>query len=139
MDDASRFQRNFAGIISDLFRLAQRDHGLTYTRLAALADLPAATVGGWARGEAAMPAWAFFRLAAHLPDDLLTLAAETAGKMIVTADGTYDLDAVGREAAGFTARYVDAKSDGVISPNERHALHQGRRKLAVVAAAASAA
>lgn len=137
MDDAARFHRNFDGVVADLFRLAHRDHGLTYTRLAALAGLPAATVGGWARGEVSMPAWAFFRLAAHLPDDLLTLCAETAGKLIVTADGGHDLDAVGREAAGFTASYVEAKSDGVICPREGHALHHRRRKLAVVAAGAA--
>ena len=138
MDDAARFHHNFDNCVADLFRLAERDHGLTVRRLAALAGLPQSTVATWATGNTSMPAWAFFRLAKYIPDDLTTLCAELSDKAIVSNEGGGCIDALGREAASFTASYVDAKSDGVIDHRETHALNHRRRRLFAVAAKAVA-
>lgn len=136
MSDSARFHGIFDGVVADMFRLAERDHGLTVRRLAALSGIPAGTLSTWARGEHSMPAWAFWCLAQHIPNDLLTLCAEQSGKAVISATSNGCLDELGREAAGFTASYVNAKSDGVISHREGHALRNQARRLRCVAGAA---
>lgn len=137
--DAERFEHNFGAIVADMFRLLGRDHAMTKARLSKLSGIHINTLTSWWDGGTKMPLWAFWHLAPYIPDDLLTLVSEAAGKAVVTLDdgGPGCLDTLGREAAGFVASYVDAKSDGVVTPHEKRALNNRRRKLAVVAGRAA--
>jgi hypothetical protein len=69
----------------------------------------------------------------------MSLMTEPAGKFIGTLeDGGGSLDALGREAAGYTAEYLDAKSDGVVTPMERGKLRDKARRVASIARAVAA-
>lgn len=52
---------------------------------------------------------------------------------VLAAGDVEDLDELGREAAGFTAEYVEAKSDGLIDERERASLQHRAANLRRVA------
>lgn len=139
MANHCKAQQNFVTLQADLFRLAARDHGLSIKRLSLLADIPATTMTTWASGTV-MPAWAMVELAKYIPDDLMSLMTEPAGKFVGTLgdDGGGCLDSLGREAAGYTAELLDAKSDGIVTPMERAKLGERARRVASVARAVAA-
>lgn len=121
-----------------MFRLARRDHGLTDKILNLETGIPIPTLVSYRRG-AAMPVHALVKLARIIPDELTSLLVEPAGKIIGTAepdDG--DLDALGCEAAGFTAEYVEAKRDGKVTPIERANLADRARRISAKARAVAA-
>jgi len=127
MADLSINARNSVALQRELFRLAEDEHGLSIAVLARTRGIAKSTIKGWREG-AAMPAWALGELA--LPDDLLSLVLDPYRKHVGTnVDDDGDLDALGREAATFTAEYVEAKSDGVVTHIERAKLKDRARRL----------
>ena len=118
----------------ELFRLAERDFGLSIAAIAARSPLHASTIKGWREG-AAMPAWALGALGeAGVPDHLLSLVLAPFGRHVETdevSDG--DLDELSREGAHFVADHADARADGTITPGERGRLRERAQRLAAVA------
>lgn len=113
-----------------LFRLAERDHGLSLKAIGLDGNIPYSTLRTYASGEAIMPVPAVLKLVDVLPDYLLSYLFEPAGRLLTVKDGEDgDLDELGREAAGFVAEYVDAKSDGKVTPIENARLRQRAMRL----------
>lgn len=123
----------------EMFRLAEKEEGLSLTVIAARSPLKHGTLKGW-RDGAAMPAWALGALAAAgVPDHLLSLLLAPFAKHIgsdETGDG--DLDALGREGAHFLAEKADAEADGVVTHIERSKLKGRAKRIASVARRAAA-
>jgi len=128
MADLDQLARNSIALQREMFRLAETEHGLSLAVLARTRNLSPSTVKGW-RDGAAMPAWAIGAL--RLPDDLTSLILSPYAKAVASEiEGDGDLDALGCEAAGFTADYVQAKADGVVTHIERATLKARARRLA---------
>lgn len=123
----------------EVFRLAEKEEGLTLAAIAARSPLKLGTLKGW-RDGAAMPAWALGALgAAGVPDHLLSLLIAPFGKHVgsdESDDG--DLDVLGREGAHFLAEKADAEADGVVTHIERSMLKGRARRIAGVARKAAA-
>ena len=99
-----------------LFRLAERDHGLSIKALHLETKIPATTLQGWKSGTT-MPAWAIGALgAAGVPDHLLSLVLHPYARHVGTdTSGEGALEDLVRETAGFTNDYLqatDPKSPG---------------------------
>lgn len=108
-----------------MFRLAERDLGLTIAELARQSGISKSTIKGWRDGSA-MPAWALGELA--IPDDLASLVLDPFGKFIGTAgedDG--DLDALATKASEFLAEYSKARHPD--SPGGIHIVHTEKASL----------
>jgi len=138
MADRHSETQHVLGLQADMFRLAKRDHALTYKRLSLLSGIPDTTIETWAKGTA-MPVHALVRLAPHIPDELTSLLMEPAGKHIGTDeqdDG--NLDALGREAAGFVAEKLEREADGKVCHIDQAALKSRARRIAAKARAAAA-
>ena len=126
------------GLQADMFRLAKRDYALSYKRLSLLSGIPDTTIESWAKGVS-MPVSGLVKLLPHVPDELTSLLLEPAGKHVgtnETDDG--DLDALGREAAGFVAEKLDREADGTVCHIDKAALKSRARRVAGVARAAAA-
>lgn len=124
----------------ELFRLAERECGLSIPILAKRSPIPLGTLKGW-RDGAAMPAWAVGALGtAGVPDHLLSLLLAPFGRHVGTDEaGDGDLDALGREAAHYVGDKLDAEADGKVTHIERAKLRQSAAKIAAVARKAAAA
>lgn len=115
-----------------IFRLALRFHGLTIKTISLDSGIPYDTLRSYANGRATMPITALLYLVGVLPDELLSHLLAPVGKQISDGgdcDGG-DLDALGCETAGFVADYVQAKSDGVVTPIERAKLASRAARIA---------
>lgn len=131
--------QHLVDIQCDIFRLAKRDYALSPARLSALSGFPKTTIESWAKGTA-MPAFGLARLSRWIPDGLTSLMFEPAGKHVETNEtDESDLDDLGCETAGFTAEYVQAVSDGKITPMERAKLADRAIRLAAKANSVRAA
>jgi hypothetical protein len=125
----------------DLFRLAERDHGLSRKVVSSKSGIEYDALGTYWRGEHVMPIPAVLKLCDVVPDYLLSRLFDPVGRHL-SANETHDgdLDDVGREAAGFTADYVNAvTSDGKITSIEKNKLRNRAERLASVAGNAAAA
>lgn len=121
-----------------MLRLAERDYQLTSKRIEAETGIPAVTLRSYKR-DTMMPLSAFVKLCRVIPDDLTSLVMEHAGKHVGTNEpGDGDIDALGREAAGFVAEKLDAEADGVVTPMERGKLKDRARRMASAALAVAA-
>jgi hypothetical protein len=111
-----------------MLRLAERDYGLSIKRLAAETGIGATTLRTYKR-DTMMPLGVFVKLCAVIPDELTSLCLEVSGKHVGSnATSDEDLDALGREAAGFVAEKLEAEADGKVTPIERSKLkHRARR------------
>ena len=67
-----------------IFRLAQRDHGLTLKAISMDSGIGYTTIQSYARGEAVMSITSLFSLVGVIPDDLLSLLLPE-GRRIVRA------------------------------------------------------
>lgn len=125
---------------ANVFRLAERDHGLSISRIHTLSGIPISTLKGW-RGGAAMPAWALGALGdAGVPDDLLSMILAPYSRHVGTDEpGEGDLDTAGLdagEAAHAIARSRSPQSPGGIAivpqvvPLLRRSVASGRRAAA---------
>lgn len=117
---------------AEMFRLAERDYGLTIAELARQSGISKSTIKGWRDGSA-MPAWALGELG--IPDELASLVLDPFNKFVGTAgedDG--DLDALATKASEFLAEYSRARhpasAGGIhIVPQERAGLTELRQGL----------
>jgi hypothetical protein len=119
-----------------MFRLAERDHGLSLRALHLETQIPISTLRDWKAG-AAMPAWALFRL--PIPIELKSLIGEPYGQHIgydETPDG--DLAQLECDASGVVHEIAKAKRDGVITPRERASIADAVRRMVPVARAVAA-
>ncbi len=116
--------RNAVTAQERLFRLAERDHGLSLAVLNLETGIPKQTLRDWKAGTT-MPAWALFALGAGgVPDYLLSLVANPFGKFVGSdqnGDGAFHEAAT--EASGFSQEYLTAtapESEGgtAITPRE---------------------
>lgn len=128
-----------------MFRFAERDHGLSLTRLHLHTGIPATTLKGWQTG-AAMPAWALGKLGGDggIPDHLLSLVLEPFRRHVGTdEDGQGDLDTAALDCSAFAASVAKARhpaSPGGIAivpqecagivPLARQAIGSARRAVA---------
>lgn len=139
MSNCDSITQHLIAIQCDIFRLAKRDHALSPARLSALSGLPKTTIESWTKGTA-MPAFGLARLSPFIPDELITLLFEPFGKHVETSEtDESDLDELGCETAGFTADYVQAVSDGKITPMERAKLAERALRIAAKANSVRAA
>lgn len=92
-----------------VFRLAARDHGLTRKRLNLETGIPITTLKSWAEGTE-MPLSAFVKLAAVIPNGIMSLLIEPAGKAVSDAahDDT-DLDDLALQSIRLLTRYIEAR------------------------------
>jgi hypothetical protein len=114
----------------DVFRLAERDYDLTKKAISSRSGIGYDSVLDYASGKTAMPIVALLKLCDVIPDHLLSHLLDPVGRYIAsneTRDG--DLADLGREASRFTHDFVEAVSDGNVTPIERAKLIEGARKL----------
>ena len=134
MTSGNRIARQSIAAQAHMFRLAERDHGLTRKVLHLETGIPLSTLKSWA-GDTAIPVYGLALLAQVIPDHLTSLLLEPAGKIIVTAEeGDGDLDALGRECAGFVSDKLDAEADGRVTHIERARLDTRKRRIRSLAA-----
>ena len=111
MADLSAIARNSVALQREMFRLAEKEHGLSIAVLARTRNLSVSTLKGW-RDGAAMPAWALGELG--LPDDLTSLVLQPYGRAVVTIteDGeeATDFDNLGLQALGLAGEVAKARS-----------------------------
>lgn len=124
----------------EMFRLAERECGLSIAAIASRSPLHLGTLKGW-RDGAAMPAWAVGALGtAGVPDHLLSLLLAPFGRHVGTDEGSDgDLDVLGREAAHFVGDKLDAEADGKVTHIEKARLQQSAARIAGVARKAARA
>jgi hypothetical protein len=125
----------------ELFRLAERDYGLTLDALATETGLSALKTYNHSNifARAKMPLWVFIRLCAVIPDDVSSVMLEPVGKRVASVDGGDDLDALAVEAGDYAHEYGKARhpaSPGgvAIVPQEAATLHDIRRRMTARAA-----
>ena len=111
MADRCAATRNSIGNQAELFRLAERDYGLSIKLLAAKTDIPVATLRDWRDGTV-MPAWALFKLAHEggVPDYLVSFIAEPFRRAVVMDEQESDLDLIAADAAEFSHEYAKARN-----------------------------
>lgn len=123
-----------------IFRLASRDYDLTLKKISIDSNVPYATIRTYASGDAMMPVAVLIKLCDVVPDHLLSQLFDPVGRhLVVNEESEGDMDELGREAATFTAEYVNAKSDGIVTPLERSRLAARAGRLADAAGKVSAA
>lgn len=87
-----------------VFRLAQRDHGLTLKAISLDSGIGYTTIQSYARGEAMMSIASLYCLIGVVPDELLSLLLPD-GRLILRAPEAIDH----HEAAGAMRDYLAAK------------------------------
>jgi hypothetical protein len=135
MPHCARTKADVANRVADMFRLAERDHGLTVKRLALLSGMSYDTLQNY-RNDAAIPLHAFIQIMPHIPDELLSMVTEIGGKDVVSPGNDTDstLDDLAEEAAEFVAEYTRARSPNgpggaTIVPIERAKLGEQARRV----------
>lgn len=140
MQDICPHVRNSVSNQAEMFRLAERDCGLSINLLARKTHIPKTTLAGWAKGTV-MPAWALFKLGKEggVPDELLSLIGEPFERHVGTDEpGEGDLDTAGLDAGDVAHAVQRARSPhspgGVaIVPQERAEIIPLMRKTAASA------
>lgn len=136
---AERLRLNTLETQGDIFRLAERDHGLTRKIISSKSGIKYDALGTYARGEHVMPLDEVLKLFDAVPDYLLSRLLDPVGRHFApNCDRDGDLEDLGREAASFTNEFVQAVTDGNVTPIERARLRQRAKRLASTADAASA-
>lgn len=122
----------------ELFRLAERDYGLTVSALATETRIPEKTLASYNHSNifarAKMPLWVFVRLCAVIPNDVTSVMLEPVGKRVASLEGADDLDSLATEAGDFAHEYSRARhpaSPGgtTIVHSEAATLHDIRRRM----------
>ena len=139
MADAAGTEQETKAAQADLFRIAERDHGLTITALARETGLSEAALRSYNApnifARAKMPLWVFVRLAAVIPDDVMSIVFEPVGKCLTsceTPDG--DAHALARDGGEYNVAYLNATDPSSeagqdLSPRERAQLHEIHRRM----------
>jgi hypothetical protein len=123
-----------------VFRLAQRDHGLTLKAISLDSKLGYTTVQSYAKGEAVMSIASLFKLVGVIPDELLSLLLPE-GRVIVQAPAEIDHDEIAEAVQDYLAtkeraHRPDSPAGRDIAPCEDETL---RGKFAVVVGGKAAA
>jgi hypothetical protein len=116
-----------------VFRLAQRDHGLTLKAISLDAKLGYTTIQSYAKGEAVMSIASLFKLIGVIPDELLSLLLPD-GRQIVQAPEEIDHDEIAEAVQDYLlakerAHHPSSPAGRDIAPCEDSSL---RSKFAVV-------
>lgn len=144
MTDAHGTEQETKAAQKEMFRLAERDYGLSLGVIESEAGLREGALKPYNHSNifarAKMPLWIFVRLCRVLPDDLTSLCVEGAGKRIASNKGADDLDALATEAGDFAHEYSRARHPaspgGVeIVPQEAVPLHEIKRRMVARAGA----
>lgn len=125
---------------AELFRLAERDYGLTIAALATETGIPEKTLASYNLSNifarAKMPLWVFVELCKVIPDDATSIMVRPAHKCVLTLlPQDDDLDKLTAEAVAFAADKLEREADGVVCHIDRAALAERARRLAVKSAA----
>lgn len=120
-----------------VFRLAERDHGITQKLVHLETRMSLSAIGQYARGETAMSGPALLKLLAmpQFPAALLSLLFEGTGRHVADDSGdSGDHEATADNCVEFTGRYAAARKDAseagpAIGPNEDRELRACARKL----------
>lgn len=92
-----------------MFRLAERDHGLSLKILALESGIPHGTLRSYAQGTT-MPVPALVKLSKVIPNELTSLMLDPGGKAITDAEtDETDIDDLARAAVDILQRYVSAR------------------------------
>lgn len=137
MADFCRNAQNSVANQAELFRLAERDHGLSLKLLSAKTRIPYNTLRSWRDGTV-MPAWGLFKLGKEggVPDYLLSFIGEPFERAVVTAeDGEGDFDTAGLDAGELAhevqrARHPASPGGVKIVPQEAAVITLKARKSA---------
>jgi hypothetical protein len=138
MSDAHGTEQETKAAQKEMFRLAERDYGLTLATIESEAGLREGSLKPYNHSNifarAKMPLWVFVRLCAVLPDELTSLCIGGAGKRIAADAAGDDLDALATEAGDFAHEYGKARhpaSPGgvAIVPQEAATLHEIKRRM----------
>lgn len=125
---------------AELFRLAERDYGLTIAALATETGISESALKSYAQSNifarAKMPLWVFVELCKVIPEDVTSIMVAPASKCIlpIIPDDS-DLDKLTAEAVAFAADKLQREADGVVCHIDRKALAERARRLAVKSAA----
>lgn len=116
-----------------MFRLAQRDYGLTRKVLSLETGISYSTLKSWESGTE-MPISGFVRLARVIPNELTSLLLDCAGKHVVDDAGDdASIDELAVETGRFAADYIEANIDGNVTPIEREKLKDRARRIGSIA------
>lgn len=136
MPHCTRTKEDVASRVADMFRLAERDYGLDLKRLELLTRLDYSSPKNYRSGTA-IPLHAYVQLAPHMPDELLSLCINGAGKHVGTDEpddgGAHEL---ARDSSEYNVEYLNAtdpRGDGgvTITPRERGRLTDIHRRMRV--------
>lgn len=126
-----------------IFRLAERDQGLSLKAINLDSGIPYNTIRSYASGEAVMPVPAMLKLVGVIPDELLSQLLDPVKRCLMPTDtgDDPDLDALGEDAAAVEAevrraRKPDSPGGTNIVPIERSAIIGKARSFARKVAAA---
>ncbi len=92
-----------------IFRLAERDCGLTLKAISLDSGVPYSTIRTYASGEAIMPITALIRLADVIPDTLLSQLFDPVDRHLVKDSDDYCLDELGEAADDVAAKVRRAR------------------------------
>lgn len=119
-----------------MFRLAEREHGLTLKAISLDTKIPYETLRSWKGNKGAqamMPVWSISALAGVIPDELLSLLVDAGDRHLVHNDDDDELDDtadVADEYARAVRRARHPKSPGgceIISLEEEQINRIGRK------------
>lgn len=114
-----------------MFRLAERDYGLSLKALSLDTGISLSTLRDWKRGTA-MPAWALGKL--PIPLELKSLILEPFAQHVENDEEPEgDVGDLACEASGVVHEIELARRDGVITPRERANIADAARRLVPVA------
>ncbi len=92
-----------------MFRLAERNHGLSLKILSLESGIPHGTLRSYAQGTA-MPVSALVKLSGVIPNELISFMLDPGGKVLADAEqDETDIDDLARAAVDILQRYVSAR------------------------------
>ena len=92
-----------------MFRLAERNHGLSLKILSLESGIPHGPLRSYAQGTA-MPVSALVKLSGVIPNELISLMLDPGGKVLADAEqDETDIDDLARAAVDILQRYVSAR------------------------------
>lgn len=119
-----------------MLRMAERDHALTPTAIELETGISKSTVKAWKAGTSAISGPLLVELAKCMPNHLMSLLFEPAGKSLIDTDEhDSDIDALAEEAAGVVFEISQARRRGPIDHQARASIGDRARRVASAAQA----
>lgn len=140
MTDTRGTEQETKAAQAELFRLAERDYGLSIATLAKETGLSESALKSYNHSNifarAKMPLWVFVQLCKVIPADVASVMLTPADKCVLPLlPDDDDLDKLTAEAVAFAADKLQREADGVVCHIDRKALAERARRLAVKSAA----